>query len=412
MAKKTIADVDVKGKRVLMRVDFNVPQDDKGNITDDNRIVKALPSIQHVINNGGKLILMSHLGRPEGKDRAADARYTIKPAADRLSQLLGKPVKFASEAVGPVAEKAVAELKDGDVLMLENVRFYEAEQIKDKKAKDDPSLKAKKEEFAKQLAAFGDIYVNDAFGTCHRDNASMLTVPQQMAGKPKVVGFLVEKELQYLGEALNNPKRPFVAILGGKKVSDKIGVIEALLGKCDTVLIGGAMQYTFMLAQGKKVGGSLVEPDKVDEAKRLLQLGGSKLKLPVDVTTAAKLEAGVATQVAEGDIPDGMQGFDIGPKTVAEYKKIIAGAKTVAWNGPMGVFEVPPFDKGTNEIAQAIVEATRNGAITVIGGGDSASAIEKAGLSDKVSHVSTGGGASLEFMEGKPFKAVEVLDDK
>jgi len=325
MAKKTIADVDVKGKRVLMRVDFNVPQDDKGNITDDNRIVKALPSIQHVINNGGKLILMSHLGRPEGKDRAADARYTIKPAADRLSQLLGKPVKFASEAVGPVAEKAVAELKDGDVLMLENVRFYEAEQIKDKKAKDDPSLKAKKEEFAKQLAAFGDIYVNDAFGTCHRDNASMLTVPQQMAGKPKVVGFLVEKELQYLGEALNNPKRPFVAILGGKKVSDKIGVIEALLGKCDTVLIGGAMQYTFMLAQGKKVGGSLVEPDKVDEAKRLLQLGGSKLKLPVDVTTAAKLEAGVATQVAEGDIPDGMQGFDIGPKTVAEYKKIIGG---------------------------------------------------------------------------------------
>jgi len=412
MAKKTIADVDVKGKRVLMRVDFNVPQDDKGNITDDNRIVKALPSIQHVINNGGKLILMSHLGRPEGKDRAADARYTIKPAADRLSQLLGKPVKFASEAVGPVAEQAVAELKDGDVLMLENVRFYEAEQIKDKKAKDDPSLKAKKEEFAKQLAAFGDIYVNDAFGTCHRDNASMLTVPQQMAGKPKVVGFLVEKELQYLGEALNNPKRPFVAILGGKKVSDKIGVIEALLGKCDTVLIGGAMQYTFMLAQGKKVGGSLVEPDKVDEAKRLLQLGGSKLKLPVDVTTAAKLEAGVATQVAEGDIPDGMQGFDIGPKTVAEYKKIIAGAKTVAWNGPMGVFEVPPFDKGTNEIAQALVEATRNGAITVIGGGDSASAIEKAGLSDKVSHVSTGGGASLEFMEGKPFKAVEVLDDK
>ncbi|HON65279.1 MAG TPA: phosphoglycerate kinase [Phycisphaerae bacterium] len=412
MAKKTIADVDVKGKRVLMRVDFNVPQDDKGNITDDNRIVKALPSIQHVINNGGKLILMSHLGRPEGKDRAADARYTIKPAADRLSQLLGKPVKFASEAVGPVAEQAVAELKDGDVLMLENVRFYEAEQIKDKKAKDDPSLKAKKEEFAKQLAAFGDIYVNDAFGTCHRDNASMLTVPQQMAGKPKVVGFLVEKELQYLGEALNNPKRPFVAILGGKKVSDKIGVIEALLGKCDTVLIGGAMQYTFMLAQGKKVGGSLVEPDKVDEAKRLLQLGGSKLKLPVDVTTAAKLEAGVATQVAEGDIPDGMQGFDIGPKTVAEYKKIIAGAKTVAWNGPMGVFEVPPFDKGTNEIAQALVEATRNGAITVIGGGDSTSAIEKAGLSDKVSHVSTGGGASLEFMEGKPFKAVEVLDDK
>lgn len=412
MAKKTIADVDVKGKRVLMRVDFNVPQDKDGSITDDARIRKAMPSIQHVIKNGGKLILMSHLGRPEGKDRAADAPYTIKPAAERLSKLLGKPVAFAPEAVGPEAEKAVAALKDGDVLMLENVRFYEAEQIKDKKAKDDPALKTKKESFAKQLAAFGDVYVNDAFGTCHRDNASMLSVPQQMAGKPKVVGFLVEKELQYLGEALNNPKRPFVAILGGKKVSDKIGVIEALLGKCDTVLIGGAMQYTFMLAQGKKVGGSLVEQDKVEEAKRLLQLGGSKLKLPVDVTVAKELKAGVDTQIVEGDIADGLQGFDIGPKTVAEYKKIIENAKTVAWNGPMGVFEIPPFDKGTNEVAKALVDATAKGAITVIGGGDSASAIEKAGLSEKVSHVSTGGGASLEFMEGKPFKAVEVLDEK
>ncbi len=412
MAKKTIADVDVKGKRVLMRVDFNVPQDDKGNITDDNRIVKALPSIQHVIKNGGKLILMSHLGRPEGKDRATDAPYTIKPAAQRLGKLLGQPVAFASEAVGPEAEKAVAALQNGDVLMLENVRFYEAEQIKDKKAKDDPALKAKKESFAKQLAAFGDVYVNDAFGTCHRDNASMLTVPQQMTGKPRVVGFLVEKELQYLGEALNNPKRPFVAILGGKKVSDKIGVIEALLGKCDTVLIGGAMNYTFMLAQGKKTGGSLVEPDKVEEAKRLLQLAGGKLKLPVDVVASKDLKAGVATQVIEGDIPDGVQGFDIGPKTAAEFKQIIAGAKTVVWNGPMGVFEISPFDKGTNEVAQALVEATAKGAITVIGGGDSASAIEKAGLSEKVSHVSTGGGASLEFMEGKPFKAVEVLDNK
>jgi len=223
---------------------------------------------------------------------------------------------------------------------------------------------------------------------------------------------LVEKELQYLGEALNNPKRPFVAILGGKKVSDKIGVIEALLGKCDMVLIGGAMNYTFMLAKGQKTGASLVEPDKVDEAKRLLQLGGSKLKLPIDVMAANELKAGVATRVVEGDVPDGMQGFDIGPKTIAEYKKLIASAKTVVWNGPMGVFEIPPFDKGTNEVAQTLVEATAKGAITVIGGGDSASAIEKAGLSDKVSHVSTGGGASLEFMEGKPFKAVEVLDDK
>jgi len=341
MAKKSIANVDLKGKRVLIRVDFNVPQDDKGAITDDRRIRMALPTIQHVLNNGGRVILMSHLGRPEGKDRNADARFTIEPAAKRLGELLGKPVKFSPEAVGPVAEKAVAELKDGEVLMLENVRFYEAEQIKDKNAKNDPALKEKKESFARQLAAFGDVYVNDAFGTCHRDNASMLTVPQQMTGKPKVVGFLVEKELKYLGDALNNPQRPFVAILGGKKVSDKIAVIEALLKKCDTVLIGGAMQYTFMLARGLKAGQSLVEPDKVDEAKRLLQLGGDKLKLPVDVVCAKELKPGIATTTVEGDIPDDLSGFDIGPKTVEEYKKIIAGAKTVAWNGPMGVFETP-----------------------------------------------------------------------
>ena len=412
MAKKTIADVDVKGKRVLMRVDFNVPQDDKGNITDDRRIRMALPSIQHVVKNGGRLILMSHLGRPEGKDRKADAPFTIEPAAKRLGELLGKPVKFSKEAVGPEAAKAVAGLKDGDVLMLENMRFYAAEQIKDKKAKDDPALKASKEAFARELAGFGDIYVNDAFGTCHRDNASMLTVPQQMKGKPKVVGFLVKKELEYLGDALNTPQRPFVAILGGKKVSDKIAVIEALLKKCDTVLIGGAMQYTFMLARGMKTGKSLIEPDKVEEAKRLLQLGGGKLKLPVDVVCATDLKPGIATKTVEGDISDDLSGFDIGPKTVAEYKKIIAGAKTVAWNGPMGVFETAPFDKGTNAIALALVDATAKGAITVIGGGDSAAAVEKAGLSDKVSHVSTGGGASLEFMEGKPFKAVDVLDEK
>lgn len=411
MAKKTIANVDVKGKRVLIRVDFNVPQDAGGAITDDRRIRMALPTIQHVLKNGGCVILMSHLGRPEGKDRKADAPYTIAPAAKRLGELLGKPVKFAKEAVGPEAETAVAGLKPGEVLMLENVRFYEAEQIKDKNAKTDPALKEKKESFARQLAAFGDVYVNDAFGTCHRDNASMLTVPQQMTGKPRVVGFLVEKELKYLGDSLNNPKRPFVAILGGKKVSDKIAVIEALLKKCDTVLIGGAMQYTFMLARGMKVGKSLVEPDKVEEAKRLLAAGGAKLKLPVDVVCAAELKAGVATKVVEGDIPDDLSGFDIGPKTVAEFKKIVAGAKTVAWNGPMGVFETPPFDAGTKAIALALVDATAKGTITVIGGGDSAAAIEQAGLSEKVSHVSTGGGASLEFMEGKPFKAVEVLDE-
>ncbi|MEP0842834.1 MAG: phosphoglycerate kinase [Phycisphaerae bacterium] len=411
MAKKTIADVDVKGKRVLIRVDFNVPQDESGAITDDRRIRMALPTIQHVLKGGGRVILMSHLGRPEGKDRKADARYTIAPAAQRLGELLGRPVKFSKEAVGPEAAAAVAALKDGEVLMLENVRFYAAEQIKDKNAKLDPTVKEMKENFARQLAAFGDVYVNDAFGTCHRDNASMLTVPQQMAGKPRVVGFLVEKELKYLGEALNNPQRPFVAILGGKKVSDKIAVIEALLARCDTVLIGGAMQYTFMLARGQKTGGSLVEPDKVEEARRLLRLGGEKLRLPVDVVCAAELKEGIATQTVEGDIPDAMSGFDIGPKTVTAYRNIIVGAKTVVWNGPMGVFETPPFDRGTTAIAEALVEATARGAITVIGGGDSAAAIERAGLSDKVSHVSTGGGASLEFLEGKPFKAVEVLDE-
>ncbi len=408
MAKKTIADIDVKGKTVLIRVDFNVPQDDTGAITDDARIRKALPTIQHVLDGGGKLVLMSHLGRPKGEP---DPQYTLKPAADRLGELIGKPVTMAPASVGPEVESLVQKLGDDGVLMLENLRFNKAETIKDKDAAGDAALRQEKDDFAKQLAGYADVYVNDAFGTCHRDNASMLTVPQQMGSKPKVVGFLVKKELEYLGDALNTPKRPFVAILGGKKVSDKIGVIEALLGKCDSVLIGGAMQYTFMLAQGKKTGNSLVEADKVDEAKKLMAAGGDKLKLPVDCTIAAKLEAGAATETCEGDIPDGKEGLDIGPKTIEMYKQIIADAKTVAWNGPMGVFEIKPFDKGTFAVADALVEATGKGATTVIGGGDSAAAIEQAGLSEKVSHVSTGGGASLEFMEGKSFKAVEVLDD-
>ncbi|NLX13354.1 MAG: phosphoglycerate kinase [Phycisphaerales bacterium] len=411
MAKKTISAVNVKGKRVLMRVDFNVPQDETGAITDDARIRKALPTIQHILKNGGRLILMSHLGRPKGEDREADKAWTLAPAAIRLGELLGQPVLMAPDCVGAEVENMVANMQDGQCCLLENVRFHAAEQIKDKKAKDDPALKESKQSFAQQLAALADIYVNDAFGTCHRDNASMLTVPQMMAGKPRVVGFLVEKELKYLGEALNMPKRPFVAILGGKKVSDKIGVIEALLGKCDTVLIGGAMQYTFMLASGKKVGNSLVEADKVEEAKQLMKLGGDRLKLPIDVVAAKDLKEGTATQVLEGDIPDDLQGLDIGPKTVAEYKKIIDAAQTVAWNGPMGVFEIKPFDVGTMAIAQSLAEATGRGAITVIGGGDSASAVGQAGLEDKMTHVSTGGGASLEFMEGKPFKAVEVLDE-
>jgi phosphoglycerate kinase len=408
MAKKTIADIDVKSKRVLMRVDFNVPQDERGAITDDARIRKALPSIRRVLDGGGRLILMSHLGRPKGE---LDPKFTLAPAARRLSELIGKEVTMAPASVGPEVERIVDGLADGACCLLENLRFNKAETIKDKDAANDPGLREQKVDFARQLASMADVYVNDAFGTCHRDNASMLTVPQQMGSKPKVVGFLVQKELQYLGDALNNPKRPFVAILGGKKVSDKIGVIKALLSKCDAVLIGGAMNYTFMLAAGQKTGNSLVEADKVDQAKELLALGGDKLKLPVDVVAAGELKEGVATQVIEGDIPDGLGGFDIGPKATRMYEKIIAGAKTIAWNGPMGVFEVKPFDKATFAIARALADATAKGAITVIGGGDSASAIDKAGLSDKVSHVSTGGGASLEFMEGKSFKTVEVLDE-
>jgi phosphoglycerate kinase len=408
MAKKTIANVDVKGKKVLIRVDFNVPQDDHGAITDDRRIRKALPTIQHVLDGGGCCILMSHLGRPKGEP---DPKYTLQPVATRLGELLRRNVAMAPACVGDDVNKIVAGMKPGDVTLLENLRFHAPETIKDKDAAKDPSLRKQKDAFARELADYADVYCNDAFGTCHRDNASMLTVPQQMGNKPKVVGFLVQKELQYLGDALNNPKRPFVAILGGKKVSDKIGVIEALLDKCDAVLIGGAMQYTFMLAAGQKVGNSLVEPELVDEARRLKEKGGAKLQLPSDVVAASELKEGAATQVIQGDVPDGLEGLDIGPETIDAYKSIVVTAKTVAWNGPMGVFEVPPFDKGTLAIAHALVDATACGAVTVIGGGDSAAAIEQAGLAEKVTHVSTGGGASLEFMEGKPFKAVDVLDD-
>ncbi len=408
MAKKTIADVDVKGKRVLMRVDFNVPQDDSGRITDDRRIRMALPSIQRVLEGGGRLILMSHLGRPKG---APEPKYTLAPVAEKLGELIGQKVVMAPDCVGDEVRAIVAGLTDGQCCLLENVRFHKGETIKDKDAANDPKLREEKDGFAQQLADMADVYVNDAFGTCHRDNASMLTVPQRMAGSPRVVGFLVKKELDYLGESLNHPKRPFVAILGGKKVSDKIGVIKALLGKCDAVLIGGAMNYTFMQAEGLTTGDSLVEADKVDEAKQLREFGGDKLKLPIDVVAAAELKEGVDTQVFEGDIPDGLQGLDIGPKTIQAYAEQIAAAGTVAWNGPMGVFEVKPFDKGTWAIAHALVDATAKGTVTVIGGGDSAAAVQQAGLSDKVSHVSTGGGASLEFMEGKPFKAIDVLDE-
>lgn len=393
MAKKTVADVDVKGKRVLMRVDFNVPVEN-GKITDDRRIAQALPTIRSVIDRGGRLILMSHLGRPKS---GPEAKFSLKPTADHLSTLLGKPVAFASDCIGLEAEQAVAKLQDGEVLVLENLRFHKQEE------KNDP-------QFAQQLAKYADVYVNDAFGTAHREHASTFGVAQALAGKPRVIGFLIQKELKFLGDAVSNPQRPFVAILGGAKVSDKINVIENLLGKADTLLIGGAMAYTFFLAQGKSVGKSLVEPDKVDLAKQLLAKAGDKLKLPVDTVVADGFDS-TETSVADGgNIPADKSGFDIGPKTRELYAAEIAKAKTVIWNGPMGVFEKPQFAAGTKAVAQAVADATSKGATTVIGGGDSAAAIEQMGLSDKVSHVSTGGGASLEFLENGHFSTLDILD--
>ncbi len=397
MAKKSIADVDVAGKAVLMRVDFNVPLDDQSQITDDRRITEALPSIKSVLDRGGRVILMSHLGRPEGKDPKEDAKYSLKPVADRLGQLLNVPVHFASDTVGDDAKTKAAALKDQEVLILENVRFNKGE----KKGDSD---------YAGVLAGFGDIYCNDAFGTCHRTEGSMVAVPNAMPGKPKVCGFLVEKEIKFLSEAIANPQRPFVAIVGGKKVSDKINVIQNLLALCDKVLIGGAMAYTFSLAQGGKTGKSLVERDKLDLAKELIQQGGAKLVLPVDTHCGDDFKPTCNKMVvAAGQIPDDYEGFDIGPKTIEAYSAIIKSAKTVVWNGPMGVFEMPPFDAGTRAVAEAIVAS---GSTSIIGGGDSAAAIQEFGLADKVTHVSTGGGASLEMLEGKKFVAVELLDDK
>jgi phosphoglycerate kinase len=335
-----------------------------GKITDDRRIAQALPTIKDVLDRGGRLILMSHLGRPKK---------------------------------GPEAEKAANRLKDGEVLVLENLRFHPLEE------KNDP-------QFAQQLAKLGDVYVNDAFGTAHREHASTFGAAQAMAGKPRVIGFLIQKELKFLGDAVSKPVRPFVAIMGGAKVSDKIAVIENLLSKADMLLIGGAMAYTFFLAQGKQVGKSLVEKDKVDLAKDLLAKHGAKIKLPVDTVVSDKMSDDAVTKVVEGNIPADMEGFDIGPKTIELYKAEIAKAKTVIWNGPMGVFEKKPFAAGTKAVAQAVADVTSKGATTIIGGGDSAAAIEQMGLASKVSHVSTGGGASLEFLENGHFSTLDILD--
>ena len=394
MAKLTIQDVDVAGKTVLIRVDFNVPLNDQGQITDDRRIQMALPSIKSVLDRGGKLILMSHLGRP--KD-APDPKYTMKPTAVRLGELLGKPVEFATDTVGLDAKAKAAALGTGGVLVLENVRFQPGEK------KGDAG-------FASELAAMADIYCNDAFGTCHRTDASMVAVPKAMGNKPKVVGFLVAKEIEYLTDAISSPKRPFVAILGGAKVSDKILVIKNLLGICDKVLIGGAMAYTFSLAQGGKVGSSLVEPDKIELAKELLAVGGDKLVLPIDNHCGDAFKADCNKKMCKsGEIEDGWEGLDIGPETAKLYASIVKSAKTVVWNGPMGVCEMPPFDEGTKIVAQAIADSD---SISIIGGGDSAAAIQQLGFADKVSHVSTGGGASLSMLEGQKFEAVDILDNK
>lgn len=397
MAKKTIADVDVAGKKVLMRVDFNVPLDDAGAVTDDRRVRMAVPTIQNVLDRGGSVILMSHLGRPKGEP---DPKFSLRPAADALAKLIDASVELATDTTGGVASAKVAALQTGQVLVLENVRFNAGE-----KKGDDSDYIAK-------LASFGDVYCNNAFGTCHREQASMYAVPKAMkaAGKPAVVGFLVEKEIKYLSDTLANPERPFVAILGGAKVSDKINVIDNLLGICDQVLIGGAMAYTFSLAQGGKVGGSLVEPEKVDLAKQLIEKGGDKLVLPVDTHCGDAFSGDCNKQVVKaGEIPDGFEGLDIGPETAKLYADIVLKAKTVVWNGPMGVFEIAPFDAGTKAVAQAIADGSGT---SIIGGGDSAAAIDQLGFADQVSHVSTGGGASLEMLEGKSFASVDLLDEK
>ena len=412
MAKKTVADIDVRGKKVLMRCDFNVPLDEDCNITSDDRIVKALPTIKAILDGDASLILMSHLGRPSGQ---RDEKMSLAPVAERLSELLGQEVIFADDCIGPETAAKRQALKPGDCMLLENLRFHKEETIKDKAAKEDAQLRKAKDDFAKELAGDADVYVDDAFGTTHRDNASMYTVPVVMEGKPRVIGFLIEKELKYLGETLRAPEKPFVAILGGAKVSDKIGVIENLIGKVDRIIIGGAMAYTFLKGRGKSIGKSLCENDFIDKGQELLERAREadcEVVLPVDHCVVREFKAGAPHRTAVGDIDPGFQAVDIGPIAAQTFAEKIADAKTIVWNGPMGVFEMEPFDEGTKAVALAVAQATEKGARSIIGGGDSASAVEKLGLEDKISHISTGGGASLEFLEGKKFKCLEILDER
>lgn len=395
MAKKSIADVDVAKQRVLARADFNVPLDEQSNITDDRRIRMSLPTLQSVLERGGSLVLMSHLGRPRGDD--GDARFSLRPVAERLSVLLGRDVTFAVDTIGDDARSKVARLQAGGVVLLENLRFNQGEKSGDK-------------QFAGALAEMADIYCNDAFGTCHRQDASMVAVPQAMENKPKVVGFLVAREIEYLSDVIMNAESPFIAILGGAKVSDKISVIQSLLERCDRILIGGAMAYTFSLARGGQVGNSLVEADKIELANRLFESGEGKLVLPVDTHCGDNFSTDCRKLIVKaGRIPDDFEGLDIGPQTAKSYTEVIARSRTIVWNGPMGVFEMPPFDEGTKAIAQAIAQSD---ATSIIGGGDSAAAIQQMGFAGQVTHVSTGGGASLAMLEGKTFRAVEVLDNR
>ena len=405
MNKLTIKDLDLKGKRVLMRVDFNVPLDDKLNITDDTRIKATLPTIKYALDKGAKLILMSHLGRPDGK---VIANFSLAPCAARLSQLLGKPVKMAKDCIGPEVKAMVGGMKPGECILLENLRFHAEEEANDAN-------------FAKELASIGDVFVNDAFGTAHRAHASTEGVTKYLKS---AAGFLLEKEIEYLEDKVMHPAKPFVTILGGAKVSDKIGVIENLLNKADSILIGGGMAYTFYAAQGKSIGASKVEKDKIDIAKSLLEKAKQKkvnIVLPVDNVIADKFDANANTKVVGDQIPDGWMGLDIGPKTVEAFKNVLKSAKTIVWNGPLGVFEMNKFSKGTEEVARYIASLSGGSCcsccggskvISIIGGGDTAAAIAKFKLEDKMTHISTGGGASLEYLEGKVLPGIKALTDK
>ena len=415
--KKTLKDIELAGKKVVMRVDFNVPVKN-GIISDDTRIQGALPSIKYVLENGGKLILMSHMGRPDEKGINSD--NTVKLVADYLAKLIGKDIVFVDDCAN--ADAQVAAMKDGDVVMLENTRYHKEEQAKckQKDGESDEDFKARKaalkdaqKVLAEKLASYGDIYCNDAFGTAHRAHASTAVITKYIP--VSVAGFLMEKELEYLGSAVENPVRPFVAILGGAKVSDKLAVVKNLLGKVNTLIIGGGMAYTFLKAMGHNIGNSLCENDQLDYAKEMIAKAkelGVELLLPVDNVAADKFDPEANTQIVGNDIPEGWMGLDIGPKTIELYSNAIKNAKTVVWNGPMGCFEMEKFNKGTFGVCAAVAEVKANGGISIIGGGDSVSAVKKSGKAAEMSHISTGGGASLEFLEGKELPGVAALADK